>query len=153
MKSKLSLLSLWTSQESNNQHHKPLGITTKPFYICRTDPVFQFPLNNSSHILSLNHTLSPLWTFCKISTSLGTSTPSFRFFLASMYYITSNYTLNFSFRAEGKIPDGQGWHVSCSLNPWHLVGELIGNTSQCRLAEWTDHTWPGMSEFKFILPR
>lgn len=142
----------WTSQLSDDQRRKALGISTKPFHICRNDAVFWFPLNNSPHILTLSHTLSPLWTFCKISTSLGTSTAFFRSFLASVHYITSRYRLNFVSMAAF-IPGGQDWHVSCSLYPWHLVGQLIGNRCQWRLAEWINQTWAGVSEFKFILWR
>lgn len=152
MKSNLSLRSLWTSQLSDDQYHKTLGIATEPFHIYRNDPAFQFPLNISSHVLSPKHALVPLWTFFNICPSLGTSPTSFRHFLASMYYVASNYRLNFVFTADC-IPVGQGWHLSCLLYPLHLVGQLIGKRSQCRLAEWINQTWAGMSEFKFILSR
>lgn len=121
-------------------------------YIYMNNPVFQSPLNISSHILSLKYSiLIPLWTFFKIS-SLGVSPPSFRYFLASVYCVTSNYRPNFVFMADF-IPVGQGWYVSCPLYPLYLVGQLIGKRCQCRLAEWVNQTWAWISEFKFILSR
>lgn len=121
--------------------------------VCIYIPVFQSPLNISSHILSLKHSiLVPLWTFFKISSSLDASPPSFRYFLASVYYVTFNYRPNFDFMADF-IPVGQGWYVSCPLYPLYLVGQLIGKRCQCRLAEWINQTWAGISGFKFILSR
>lgn len=61
----------------------------------------------ASHILNLDHTSAPMGNFYKLSTSIDTVTPLSGSFVASEYYIASNYRLNFIFMTEF-IPRGQG---------------------------------------------
>lgn len=100
---------------SDNQIHKTLGTTTSLTVYAGMTLSSSSYWTTASHFLNLDHTSAPTGTFCKLSTSTGTATPSSGSFMASEYYIASNYHLNFVFMTEF-IPGGQGWLIPCPLS-------------------------------------